>query len=184
MSQVFRLVWTSLSTSSMTDTQSINQKSTKTDCTINIVLCCQRVFFGTLTIPSCLCWSLIWSVWLQILMRAPSAVWPRSSLDSSGAPNTGATARYQHTCITYRCSTTKLRGFESLTSLLHSGVEWCVQVCMCLLQVEKLWALLCPLLRKALSNITIETYADWGTCIATACVRTPLSLFLEHKLIF
>lgn len=38
------------------------------------------------------------------------------------------------------------------------------------LQVEGLWQLLCPLLRTALSNITIETYADWGTCIATACV--------------
>lgn len=37
-------------------------------------------------------------------------------------------------------------------------------------QVESLWELLCPLLRTALSNITIETYADWGTCIATACV--------------
>ena len=40
----------------------------------------------------------------------------------------------------------------------------------CLFQVEGLWALLCPLLRTALSNITVETYADWGTCIATACV--------------
>ncbi len=39
-----------------------------------------------------------------------------------------------------------------------------------LLQVESLWELLCPLLRTALSNITVETYADWGTCIATACV--------------
>lgn len=37
-------------------------------------------------------------------------------------------------------------------------------------QVESLWELLCPLLRTALSNITVETYADWGTCIATACV--------------
>lgn len=37
-------------------------------------------------------------------------------------------------------------------------------------QVESLWELLCPLIRTALSNITIETYADWGTCIATACV--------------
>lgn len=37
-------------------------------------------------------------------------------------------------------------------------------------QVDSLWELLCPLIRTALSNITIETYADWGTCIATACV--------------
>lgn len=42
------------------------------------------------------------------------------------------------------------------------------------LQVDSLWELLCPLLRTALSNITIETYADWGTCIATACVSLPL----------
>lgn len=40
-------------------------------------------------------------------------------------------------------------------------------------QVEKLWELLCPLLRTALSNITVETYNDWGTCIATSCVSTP-----------
>lgn len=25
-------------------------------------------------------------------------------------------------------------------------------------------------MRTALSNITVETYADWGTCVATACV--------------
>lgn len=44
-----------------------------------------------------------------------------------------------------------------------------------ILQVEGLWELLSPLLRTALSNITVETYADWGTCIATACV----SLFVS-----
>ncbi|XP_063047941.1 proteasome activator complex subunit 4A [Engraulis encrasicolus] len=44
-------------------------------------------------------------------------------------------------------------------------------------QVEKLWAWLCPLLRKALDNITVETYGDWGTCIATACEsRDPRKL--------
>ncbi|KAM9803831.1 proteasome activator complex subunit 4A [Neosynchiropus ocellatus] len=44
-------------------------------------------------------------------------------------------------------------------------------------KVENLWQLLCPLLRTALSNITIETYADWGTCIATACEsRDPRKL--------
>ena len=37
-------------------------------------------------------------------------------------------------------------------------------------QVERLWKGLCPLIRTALSNITVETYTDWGTCIATACV--------------
>ncbi|KAM9847519.1 proteasome activator complex subunit 4A [Aulostomus maculatus] len=44
-------------------------------------------------------------------------------------------------------------------------------------KVASLWQLLCPLLRTALSNITIETYADWGTCIATACEsRDPRKL--------
>ncbi|MBN3306472.1 PSME4 protein, partial [Amia calva] len=44
-------------------------------------------------------------------------------------------------------------------------------------KVEQLWELLCPLIRKALSNITVETYSDWGTCIATACEsRDPRKL--------
>uniref|UniRef100_A0A8C8IE53 Uncharacterized protein n=1 Tax=Oncorhynchus tshawytscha TaxID=74940 RepID=A0A8C8IE53_ONCTS len=44
-------------------------------------------------------------------------------------------------------------------------------------KVESLWELLCPLLRTALNNITVETYADWGTCIATACEsRDPRKL--------
>ncbi|CAF90544.1 unnamed protein product [Tetraodon nigroviridis] len=38
-------------------------------------------------------------------------------------------------------------------------------------KVDRLWKGLCPLIRRALSNITMETYTDWGTCIATACVR-------------
>ncbi len=45
----------------------------------------------------------------------------------------------------------------------------CVCVCVCA-QVDRLWKLLCPLIRTALTNITVETYTDWGTCIATACV--------------
>uniref|UniRef100_A0A665UKH4 Proteasome activator subunit 4b n=1 Tax=Echeneis naucrates TaxID=173247 RepID=A0A665UKH4_ECHNA len=35
-------------------------------------------------------------------------------------------------------------------------------------KVDRLWQLLCPLIRTALTNITEETYTDWGTCIATA----------------
>ncbi|KAG7241635.1 hypothetical protein INR49_025411 [Caranx melampygus] len=50
--------------------------------------------------------------------------------------------------------------------------------------VERLWQLLCPLLRTALSNITIETYADWGTCIATACEsRDPRKLYWLFELL-
>lgn len=43
-------------------------------------------------------------------------------------------------------------------------------------KVEKLWELLCPLLRTALSNMTVETYNDWGTCIATSCVSSAFCL--------
>lgn len=42
-------------------------------------------------------------------------------------------------------------------------------MCVCV-QVDNLWKLLCPLIRTALTNVTVETYTDWGTCIATACV--------------
>lgn len=42
-------------------------------------------------------------------------------------------------------------------------------LCVCA-QVDRLWKDLCPLIRTALTNITVETYTDWGTCIATACV--------------
>uniref|UniRef100_A0AAQ6AN48 Proteasome activator Blm10 mid region domain-containing protein n=1 Tax=Amphiprion ocellaris TaxID=80972 RepID=A0AAQ6AN48_AMPOC len=53
---------------------------------------------------------------------------------------------------------------EIISGLIRGCKHWSY------LKVESLWELLCPLLRTALSNITIETYADWGTCIATACV--------------
>ncbi|XP_033974849.1 proteasome activator complex subunit 4B-like [Trematomus bernacchii] len=44
-------------------------------------------------------------------------------------------------------------------------------------KVDRLWQLLCPLIRTALNNITVETYTDWGTCIATACEgRDPRKL--------
>uniref|UniRef100_A0A3P8U0G7 Proteasome activator complex subunit 4B n=1 Tax=Amphiprion percula TaxID=161767 RepID=A0A3P8U0G7_AMPPE len=44
-------------------------------------------------------------------------------------------------------------------------------------KVDRLWQLLCPLIRTALTNITVETYTDWGTCIATACEgRDPRKL--------
>lgn len=44
-------------------------------------------------------------------------------------------------------------------------------------KVDSLWKLLCPLIRTALTNVTVETYTDWGTCIATACEgRDPRKL--------
>uniref|UniRef100_A0AAQ5XT79 Proteasome activator Blm10 mid region domain-containing protein n=1 Tax=Amphiprion ocellaris TaxID=80972 RepID=A0AAQ5XT79_AMPOC len=60
---------------------------------------------------------------------------------------------------------------EIISGLIRGCKHWSY------LKVESLWELLCPLLRTALSNITIETYADWGTCIATACEsRDPRKL--------
>lgn len=60
---------------------------------------------------------------------------------------------------------------EIISGLIRGCKHWSYS------KVEKLWAMLCPLLRTALSNITIETYADWGTCIATACEsRDPRKL--------
>ncbi|XP_047208464.1 proteasome activator complex subunit 4A isoform X1 [Girardinichthys multiradiatus] len=60
---------------------------------------------------------------------------------------------------------------EIISGLIRGCKHWSFS------KVESLWELLCPLLRTALSNITIETYADWGTCIATACEsRDPRKL--------
>uniref|UniRef100_A0A3Q3IVD1 Proteasome activator Blm10 mid region domain-containing protein n=1 Tax=Monopterus albus TaxID=43700 RepID=A0A3Q3IVD1_MONAL len=60
---------------------------------------------------------------------------------------------------------------EIISGLIRGCKHWSYS------KVESLWGLLCPLLRTALSNITIETYADWGTCIATACEsRDPRKL--------
>ncbi|XP_006004010.1 proteasome activator complex subunit 4 isoform X2 [Latimeria chalumnae] len=58
---------------------------------------------------------------------------------------------------TQRCVT------EIIAGLIRGYKHWPFE------KVEKLWAFLCPLLRTALSNITVETCSDWGTCIATAC---------------
>lgn len=55
-----------------------------------------------------------------------------------------------------------------------------VCVCVCA-QVERLWQLLCPLIRTALTNITVETYTDWGTCIATACVSCSCAYKYAHR---
>ncbi|KAK0140557.1 Proteasome activator complex subunit 4B [Merluccius polli] len=51
-------------------------------------------------------------------------------------------------------------------------------------KVEKLWQLLCPLIKMALANITVETFTDWGTCIATACEgRDPRKLHWLFELL-
>ncbi|KAM9336338.1 proteasome activator complex subunit 4B-like [Symphorus nematophorus] len=51
-------------------------------------------------------------------------------------------------------------------------------------KVDRLWKVLCPLIRTALTNITVETYTDWGTCIATACEgRDPRKLHWLFELL-
>ncbi|XP_034049345.1 proteasome activator complex subunit 4B-like [Thalassophryne amazonica] len=51
-------------------------------------------------------------------------------------------------------------------------------------KVNRLWQRLCPLIRTSLSNITVETYKDWGTCIATACEgREPRKLHWLFELL-
>ncbi|KAL7856906.1 hypothetical protein SRHO_G00158050 [Serrasalmus rhombeus] len=65
---------------------------------------------------------------------------------------------------------------EIIAGLVRGSKHWSFK------QVEALWAFLIPLMRTALSNITVETYTDWGTCVATACEsRDPrkLSWLLE-----
>ncbi|XP_054654643.1 proteasome activator complex subunit 4A [Dunckerocampus dactyliophorus] len=60
---------------------------------------------------------------------------------------------------------------EIISGLIRGCKHWSY------IKVDSLWKVLCPLLRTALSNITVETYADWGTCIATACEsRDPRKL--------
>ncbi|XP_036438981.1 proteasome activator complex subunit 4A isoform X1 [Colossoma macropomum] len=67
---------------------------------------------------------------------------------------------------------------EIISGLIRGSKHWSYS------KVEKLWAMLCPLLHTALSNITIETYGDWGTCIATACEsRDPRKLHWLFELL-
>ncbi|XP_053094465.1 proteasome activator complex subunit 4B isoform X1 [Pangasianodon hypophthalmus] len=60
---------------------------------------------------------------------------------------------------------------EIIAGLVRGSKHWSFS------QVEALWQFLIPLMRRALSNITVETYTDWGTCVATACEsRDPRKL--------
>ncbi|TSK14769.1 Proteasome activator complex subunit 4B [Bagarius yarrelli] len=60
---------------------------------------------------------------------------------------------------------------EIIAGLVRGSKHWSFS------RVEALWQFLIPLIRRALSNITVETFTDWGTCIATACEsRDPRKL--------
>nr|XP_046233652.1 proteasome activator complex subunit 4B-like [Scatophagus argus] len=60
---------------------------------------------------------------------------------------------------------------EITAGLIRGSKHWSFS------KVDSLWKVLCPLIRTALTNITVETYTDWGTCIATACEgRDPRKL--------
>ncbi|KAM4624596.1 proteasome activator complex subunit 4B [Polymixia lowei] len=67
---------------------------------------------------------------------------------------------------------------EITAGLIRGSKHWSFS------KVERLWQLLCPLIRTALANITVETYTDWGTCIATACEgRDPRKLHWLFELL-
>uniref|UniRef100_A0A4W3GV83 Proteasome activator subunit 4b n=1 Tax=Callorhinchus milii TaxID=7868 RepID=A0A4W3GV83_CALMI len=67
---------------------------------------------------------------------------------------------------------------EIIAGLIRGSKHWTYE------KVEKLWEVLYPLLKTALSNITVETYSDWGTCIATACEsRDPRKLHWLFELL-
>ncbi|XP_046888598.1 proteasome activator complex subunit 4B-like [Hypomesus transpacificus] len=67
---------------------------------------------------------------------------------------------------------------EVAAGLIRGSKHWSYS------KVASMWKLLGPLIRTALSNITVETYTDWGTCIATACAgRDPRKLHWLFELL-
>ncbi|XP_068089225.1 proteasome activator complex subunit 4 isoform X1 [Hyperolius riggenbachi] len=67
---------------------------------------------------------------------------------------------------------------EIVAGLIRGSKHWTFE------KVDNMWQFLCPLLRTALSNITVETYNDWGTCIATSCEsRDPRKLHWLFELL-
>ena len=53
-------------------------------------------------------------------------------------------------------------GAEMIAGLIRGAKHWSWAM------TEHLWTWLVPLLRKILQRVTVETIADWGTCMATA----------------
>ncbi|XP_078505604.1 proteasome activator complex subunit 4 isoform X2 [Lissotriton helveticus] len=67
---------------------------------------------------------------------------------------------------------------EITAGLIRGSKHWTFE------KVENLWTFLLPLLRTVLANMTVETYSDWGTCIATSCEsRDPRKLHWLFELL-
>jgi proteasome activator subunit 4 len=54
---------------------------------------------------------------------------------------------------------------EIIAGLIKGSKHWPFE------KIDALWKELCPIVRSALSNMTVETVGDWGICFATAAVR-------------
>ncbi|CAH1792985.1 unnamed protein product, partial [Owenia fusiformis] len=52
-------------------------------------------------------------------------------------------------------------GAEIIAGLVRGSKNWPYE------KVTAMWEWLCPVLRTALNNMTVETVEDWGTCFAT-----------------
>ena len=55
---------------------------------------------------------------------------------------------------------------EIIAAVIRGCKHWSYE------KVENLWDFLLPLLSKALLAVNVETLEDWGTCMATAVVRS------------
>ncbi|KAG9484281.1 hypothetical protein GDO78_009934 [Eleutherodactylus coqui] len=67
---------------------------------------------------------------------------------------------------------------EIVAGIIRGSKHWTFE------KVGNLWKFLCPLLRTAFANITVETYSDWGTCVATSCEsRDPRKLHWLFELL-
>lgn len=51
---------------------------------------------------------------------------------------------------------------EIIAAFIRGSKHWSYE------KTERLWAVLGPITRTALTNMTVETIADWGVCFATA----------------
>ena len=67
---------------------------------------------------------------------------------------------------------------EIVSALVRGSKHWDFE------RVQTMWVWLDPLIRTALSNMTVECMADWGTCFATPSEdRDPRSLFRVFDII-